>query len=450
MNREGKSASSSTRHTDGNLNFPSSTSTPDRTVVSSANSSQMSDSIMYSSNGKGSRMTTVFRSAQRGDRLRQIMFQMQQLSKFQQSQLGPLVALSEAQSRQIELSQEALKESLVDYKNMLAKQDSMKRAVLEELKILKRKVADVSAEKKALVKDIHTCRSRLEEVSAGRDLYKFALSGLETTQGHEISSEKNSRAMRQKTERAKRLAVMNLTRRRDELKRIMSEAKKSSKRFLAVEDQMQELEAKAAVFGGTNSRDLNSIHGRNRRNRSDTTPVSATASAAAVRNSNDRLSGSPSKVYWGISRLSTALRRSNQGSSISASSEQGTEIGLNESLQEICSGLAEGLVLDHKLKELEDFKGSEEAILEPIKAALATSDAKNHELEVIANIMRECCTLIEENAWQCARGLRKKAFGTRSFNECACDVARRAAEAHKQLRVDPTEATPSSIRVFIA
>ena len=171
-------------------------------------SSLASSSASTSDNTVGtSDMTTTFRSTHRGAQLREIMLRSKHLSDYQQKQLGPLAAISEAQSRQIRLIRKALKENASEYNDAMLKQDNLKRKLLDELKALKQNVDKVAAEKKTLVGKVRASRNELERISSGRDLYKFSLHGVTAALDNENATDQSERSQRQANERVKQLAL---------------------------------------------------------------------------------------------------------------------------------------------------------------------------------------------------------------------------------------------------
>jgi hypothetical protein len=415
-------------------------------------------------------MTTTFRSAHRGVQLREIILRSQQLSAYQQHQLAPLLDVSDAQSRQMRLIEEALEENASEYNGALSKQDLSKRTLLEELKGLKQSVAELAAQKKTLVREIRALRAELEGLSTHRDLYQFALHGANAALDAEKTTDQSERSQRQSNERAKQLAIMRLSRRRDESMRLLREATECSRRFRAVHKHVEDLEAQAAVFGGRDSRAMGDHHagavsaksaaaaaaaaGRRKRATSHAPGRAVPPAGASASNSASSSSSlSPDKQFWGLRRISTALRRGRGDAGAGAAvQEHADHLGLGESVQVICACLAEGLVLEDKLVNLTDNASSEAAVLAPVASARDASqraDMKNDALATIEGLLRECCTLLDENTLQHAHVLRSQSFGRSSARECARAVALRATEAHRQLRSSHAEPTPPGLRMFL-
>lgn len=397
-----------------------------------------------SSTGDAASMTTTFRSAHRGGQLREIMIRSRELSEYQQNELAPLLTVSDAQSRQIRLIQEALKTNTYELNDALAKQDTEKRTLLEELKGLKQSATELLAQKKMLVKEIRTRRIELEGLLSGRDLYKFALHGVSAALDDEKAMDLSERSLKQSNERAKQLAVMRLARRRDEAKRLLREVEECSRKFRSVYKHVEDLEAHAAVFGGIDGRLGGDHHAMPAAASSD---MSSATLGAADGSGTSSLS---KKKFWGIRRISTSFRRGRDVADQDATI-QGSVHNLNpgESIHVICTCLAEGLLLEDKITHLIDNANSEAMVLAPLASAqamLATADMKNEPLATIGGLLRECCTLLDENTVQQAQVFRSELFGQSSARECARAVALRVAEAHGKLRAEPT---PPGLQMFL-
>ena len=436
-----------------------------------------------------SQVSSSFRTPERGTLLRNIAYKSQALSQLQNSLLLPLQEMAEKLSKQKNIIHEALKHNETEHHEVLHEQTTIKSKFAADIKAVKETNTVLSQHKKVLVSSVHTARSTSTETKAGMDLYRFALQGVEADLSNEASSDRLSRTESQSVGRAKQLALMRLSRKRDELNRVTREIEETKKKFQKIESIVLLLEKRAAVLqaervqqkieacdggggggggGGESSEDSagGSKHSRNRSRSS--TPKSESWARRRISRVTQRFS--PEKK----SAASNGGRRPGEGEEKGGPTDQ-------ELTHQICECLAEAMLLDEKLDQLVGSASQELDVMGPIDQAekimrrerggggeggeeegrrrggggggdtSSSREATNPEMEVVKGMLLECCSLLLLSANQKKRNINSSFVamdGRRtSTKEYANEMATRTLRAWSALH--PTASVPPGLSIFL-
>lgn len=428
-----------------------------------------------------SQVSSSFRTPERGNLLRNIGYKSQALSQLQTSLLLPLQEMAKSLAKQKSIIHEALKHNKVEHEEVLQEQVVMRAKFAAEIKAIKETNTVLSQHKKVLVSSVHAARNKAAETKAAMDLYRFAYQGVEIDLSNEANSDRLSHTESQSVGRAKQLALMRLSRKRDELNRVTREIEEAKKKFQKIEHLVLLLEKRVKILQADGGKESG---GGERRG--DESPRSQRR--ASTISAHD-VSTTPKSESWARRRISRVKQRfspdKKSASYVGRHDEREENSGPTdqELTHQICECLAEAMLLDEKLDQLVASASQERDVMGPIEQAEKTmrrergemgeegvgggggregkqedgsnvsrAAATNPELEVVKGMLLECCSLLLLSANQKRRNVDSSFFGMDGKNrtstkEHANEMATRTLAAWNILH--PKASVPPGLSIFL-
>ena len=417
-------------------------------TLTAANLQRPSDiSVASNSSPASTTASQTFRSSDRGSILRAIAHKSQSLSDHQTSLLVPLQELATTLTKQKSLLHEALKHNEDEYLGLQLEQEELQKKCTLEIKTTKQSVNVLSQHKKVLVREVHLIRGTVTASTAAKDLYRFALQGVDVELNSEASSEEDSRSQSQSVERAKQMVLIRLSRKRDELDRLGREVAESRRIFQSIDQLVLKLERRVQVLEMDDGAD-----GEGSSNGTSGTSASGVSSASRRGSGGNLVVSTPKSESWARRRISRVSKKfsPNKKERIRRKSigpEDVTDDTPNqEIIQSICVCLSESMVLDEKINRLVAVASHCDDVMSPL---LDLSNIISHDLEMVSGMFYECCALLQMNAHQKQKLLATAFGGARqlSASDYARNMAIKTINAYR--RLEPKRSVPSGLSVFI-